>query len=326
MAIALVTGGTGFVGSHIVRQLVDAGHRVRVYHRPTSSRTALDGLGFESAMGELDDENALATACTGVDWLFHVAAVADYWRADADRMKRVNVDGTRHVLSAARQAGVRRVIFTSSAAAVGIQDDRPANEHDPFNLPPHHFPYGHSKWMAEAIVGHAVANGQEVVTLNPVVIMGPGDLNMISGTFMTQIKRFGPLVPVTNGGVAVVDVRDVARWHIQAATDATPGERYILGTANYTYRQWFDMIAEAVGGLRPRLFTPDFLAPIAANLIDVARRLNLPTIIDSAQARLGIRHVYFDFSKAWNTLGPPQISMKQSLQDTHAWYMAHGYL
>lgn len=326
MAHALVTGGTGFVGSHIARTLTESGHTVRVLHRQTSRLTALDGVPFESAIGDLTDADALRAACAGVDWVFHVAAVADYWRADKDAMYTANVDGTRHVLQAAHSAGVARVIFTSSAAAVGLRKDRPADEHEPFNMLPHQFPYGHSKWLAEAVVKEAVEAGQDVVTMNPAVIMGPGDLNMISGDFVLQIKKFGMFAPVTPGGICVTDVRDVARWHVRAAEAGQTGERYLLGTANYDYQTWFNMIAEVVGVRRPRLKVPRFAASLTANAIDLARKFNLPTVIDSAQARLGAQYVYFDSGKAWSALGEPQIDMVESLRDTVGWYATHGYL
>ncbi|MCL4254440.1 MAG: NAD-dependent epimerase/dehydratase family protein, partial [Anaerolineae bacterium] len=122
MVKALITGGTGFIGSHIARQLVADGHTVRILHRQSSKLTALDGIPFESAIGGLkeDDMPALIKASEGCDWVFHVAAVADYWRADKAEMFEVNVSGTRRILAAARTAGVKRVVFTSSAAAVGM--------------------------------------------------------------------------------------------------------------------------------------------------------------------------------------------------------------
>ncbi|GAB4310131.1 MAG: NAD-dependent epimerase/dehydratase family protein [Phototrophicales bacterium] len=326
MVKVLITGGTGFIGSHIARQLVQRGDSVRVLHRETSKLNALDGIPFESAIGSLGDLDSLRVACEGVDWVFHVAAVADYWRANRQAMFEANVEGTRRVLQAACQAGVTRVVFTSSAAAVGIDDAHPTDETAQFNLPPEHFPYGYSKVLAEEVVTEAVAQGQDVVTVNPVVVMGPGDLNMISGTFMIQIKRWGVFTPITRGGVAVTDVRDVARWHIAAAEQGQTGERYILGTANYTYQEWFTMIAQVLGVPRPRLLVPNFTAPLAARLIDVARRLGIPTPIDATQARMGTRYVFFRFDKAWRALGEPQIDMKQSLQDTYTWYQQHGYL
>src|SRR5688572_9368306 len=117
----LVTGGTGFIGSHVVRALVEAGHEARVLHRHNSKLTALNGLQYESAIGDILDVTALQAACAGCDWVFHIAAVADYWRADHSRMFEANVEGTRRVLQAAKEAGVKRVIHTSSAAAVGLR-------------------------------------------------------------------------------------------------------------------------------------------------------------------------------------------------------------
>lgn len=324
---ALVTGGTGFVGSHVVRALDEAGHSARVLHRTGSRLDALEGLDYESAIGDILDEAALREACSGCDWVFHVAAVADYWRADKNRMYEANIEGTRRVLAASREAGVKRVVFTSSAAAVGLRADRkPSDEQEPFNMSPERFPYAHSKVLAEAVVREAIRAGQDVVTVNPVIVMGPGDLNMISGTYITLVKRFGPLVPVTSGGIAVIDVRDVARMHLAAAERGRTGERYILSTANYTHRQWYGMIADIVGVRRPFIPTPSFLLPIGATLIDFARRLGIDTPIDSNQARLGGRNIYFKPAKAWAELAQPQIDMRQSLQDTYDWYRAHGYL
>ena len=324
---ALVTGGTGFVGSHIVRALAEAGHTARVLHRTSSRLDALAGLEYEPALGDILDADALRAACAGCDWVFHVAAVADYWRADAGRMFRANVEGTRLVLAAARAAGVRRVVFTSSAAAVGPRPDgQPADETTPFSLPPERFPYGHSKVQAEAVVAAAVEAGQDAVIVNPVIVMGPGDLNLISGSYIIQVKRWGPLVPVTSGSIAVIDVRDVARMHLAAAERGRPGQRYLLGTANYTHREWLGMIADAIGTRRPFLPAPDFLLPPVAAAVDAARRLGLPTPVDSNQVRLGARHITFRFDKAWEALGRPQVDMRQSLRDTVDWYRAQGYI
>jgi dihydroflavonol-4-reductase len=323
---ALVTGGTGFVGSHLVRLLNAHGHTARVLHRKSSKMTALDGTHYESALGDVTELDALQRACEGVDWVFHVAAVADYWRADVGRMFEVNVEGTRKVLQAAHANGVKRVVFTSSAAAIGFLDDRPSDESVPFNLSPQHFPYGYSKVQAEGVVQEAVQRGQDIVTLNPVVIMGPGDLNLISGTFMIQMKRYGALTPSTHGGVAVIDVRDVARYHLLAAEKGVTGERYVLTTANYRYSEWFAMIGKVIGVRPPLITVPNFLLPPMANLIDLARKIGIPTPIDANQVRLGAKNVFFDGAKAWQAFGKPQVDMHQSLLDTYVWYRDNGYL
>lgn len=329
MVKALVTGGTGFVGSHVVRALVEAGHRARVLHRVSSRLDALRGLDFESALGEILDEEALRAACDGCDWVFHVAAVADYWQADQAYMMAVNVEGTRRVLRAAHAAGVERIVFTSSASAVGLPRGRRklADESVSFNLSPHEFPYGYSKIKAEQVVSYAVeTRGQHVVIVNPVIVMGPGDLNMISGRFITEIARLKWLVPVPPGGTGVVDVRDVARWHIAAAEAGRPGERYILGTANYTYREWFGMVADTVGVARPFLPVPAFVLEPVARLIEQTRRLGVRLPIDADQTRLGARRWYFDFTKCHTEFGLPQVDMRQSLRDTYTWYVDNGYL
>lgn len=328
MAKALITGGTGFVGSHVARALQDAGHDVRVLHRTSSRMDALAGVEFESALGDVLDEDAVRAACDGCDWVFHVAAVADYWQADQSRMFAVNIEGTRRVLRAARAAGVKRVVFTSSAASVGYRwDGKPANEQTRFNLPPHYFPYGYSKLLAEQAAHYAVReHRQEVVIVNPVVVMGPGDLNMISGRFITEIARLSWLVPVTSGGIGVADVRDVARWHLAAAERGCPGERYILGTANYSFGEWYGMVADTVRVRRPFLPLPDAALPPLVWLIGLAHKLGIRLPVDADQTRMGARNIFFDYDKTWSQLGIPQVEMFASLRDTYHWYQANGYL
>jgi dihydroflavonol-4-reductase len=202
-----------------------------------------------------------------------------------------------------------------------------ADENLAFNLNPHEFPYGYSKAMAESVVGSAVSNyGQDIVIVNPVIVMGPGDLNMISGRFITEISRLRWLVPVPPGGVGVVDVRDVARWHIAAAEQGRQGERYILGAANYSYREWFGMVADTVGVARPFLPAPGFALPLVAWLVHQLRAWGLTLPIDADQTRLGARKLYYDYHKVFTELGKPQIDMRQSLQDTYDWYRENGYI
>ena len=328
MVKALVTGGTGFVGSHVVRALNAAGHRARVLHRASSKLDALAGLEYESALGDVLDEDAVRAACHGCDWVFHVAAVADYWQADESHMFAVNIEGTRRVLRAARAAGVRRVIITRSAAAVRHhRDGRPADERTPFNYRRHHWPYGYSKLKAEEVARYAVdRHGQEVIILNPVVILGPGDLNMISGRFITEIARLKQFVPVTSGGTGFVDVRDVARWHLAAAEDGRPGERYLLGAANYPLRDWYAMVADTVDVPRPFLPVPDLALPVIAWAASALRRTGVTLPVDADQVRLGGTRLFFDYRKTWAAFGPPAVDMHTSLRDTYAWYQVHGYL
>ena len=324
----LVTGATGFVGSHLVRQLSQAGHSVRALYRSENKLSQLADLELEAVAGDLDDIARLERACAGCELVFHVAAKADYWKDDdREALWRVNVEGTRNLLSAAKAAGVRRVVFTSSASTIGIRPGREyADESDRFSLPPQRFWYAYTKLKAEAVVAEFVADGLDVVTLNPAVIIGPGDLNAISGSFIIETARFQWLLPMSSGGLAVIDVRDVARAHLAAIERGKIGERYILSAANLSYRQWFGLIAAACEVRPPLISTPDWLLEPTARLIDMLRRLGIQTPMDANQARLGSALVYFDAGKAKRELGAPQIDIETSLRDTWEWYQQHGYI
>jgi dihydroflavonol-4-reductase len=326
MVTALVTGGTGFLGSHIARSLVEAGHMVRVLRRARSSLTLLEGLPVEHAIGDVVDAGSLERAMQGCDWVFHAAAVADYWRADRIKLYLVNVNGTINVLNAARRTGVRRVIFTSSAAAVGLRDDsRPSDETVLFNLPPERFPYGHSKFLAELEVQRAVQQGQDVVILNPSVIFGPGDINLISGSGIVEMARGGVFIYPT-GGMTAIDVRDVAEAHLAAAARGRTGERYLLGTVDISHRALMKLIADIVGVRAPFLPVPPAVTPFAAVVADWLHRAGVNLPIDANQIRLSSRNVFFDCHKAWRELGEPRIDLRQSLEDTYQWYVARGLI
>lgn len=325
---ALVTGATGFVGSHITRQLIDAGHSVRALYRSETKLRQLAGLDLEAVRGDLDDSARLERACAGCEVVFHVAAKADYWKDDdRDALWRVNVEGTRNLLAAAKAAGARRVVFTSSASTIGIlPGEQIADETTPFNLPPERFWYAYTKRKAEAVAAEFVAAGLDVVTLNPAVIVGPGDLNAISGSFIIETARFQWLLPISSGGISVIDVRDVARAHLAASERGQPGERYILSAANLSYREWFGMIAAACGVRPPLLAMPDWLLEPTARLIDLLRGIGIQTPTDANQTRLGSARVYYDAGKANRELGAPQIDLATSLRDTFDWYQQRGYI
>ncbi len=324
---ALVTGGTGFVGSHVARALTAEGHTVRVLHRPSSKLAALDGVPFESALGDILDADSLRAACEGCDWVFHVAAVADYWRSSREEILDANVRGTERVLAAAKAAGVQRVVFTSSAAAVGLRDDgQPSAEGELFNQSPARFPYGYSKALAEVVCREAAAAGQEVVIVNPVVVIGPGDLNRISGELILSVAQLGPAMPVPPGGVAMVDVRDVARWHVRAAERGRSGERYILGSVNVRHADLFARIARIANVSRPRFPVPALILPLLGRLIDGGRALGLPLKLDGTQTMLSGRQVYFAFDKAWAAFGAPEVDLRQSIADAYDWYASHGFI
>lgn len=329
MATALVTGATGFVGSWVARTLRDAGHDVRILRRGTSRLDAIQDLQVTHFVGDITEADVLAQAVQGADWVFHVAAISAYWRTGKRKIYEVNVDATRLLLNASLAAGVKRFIFTSSAAAAGIQDDGGlVNEDHVYNIDPSLSPYGHSKYLAEAEVYQAMQRGLDCVILNPSVILGPADLNLISGSLVIQIAQGRvPFLPL-HGGICVIDVRDVAMSHLRAAEKGQGGERYLLGQINIKNSALFNLIAGVVNKPAPMIPMPAPLVQVMAVLADLARglRLPLPGDVEGNQLRLSTREIYFDSTKAREQLHEPEFDLPQSIRDTFTWYREHGYI
>ena len=322
---ALVTGGTGFLGANLAAGLLDRGWRVRILRRSTSSLDAVKDVNVEHAIGDVLEPDSLLAAMQGVEVVFHVAAISIYWRNTPDVIYTVNVDGTRRVLDAAKQSGVKRVVFTSSGAAVGIARGRPSNEDDPYHEKIVRFPYGHSKWLAEGVARQAVQQGQDVTIVNPTVIVGPRDLNWGSGSIIKEVaQRRVPAVPP--GGVNYVAVEDVVAGHIAAAEKGRSGERYILSGENLTHRQLMDIVARVVGVKPPRFTIPSALIPPLAFALDVASRLGAKLPLDATQLRLSREFIWFDNAKAKRELGLPHTPIEGAVKRAYEWYTANGYL
>jgi dihydroflavonol-4-reductase len=323
---ALVTGGTGFLGANLAKGLVEQGWAVRILRRLTSPLDAVRDLPVEHAIGDVTDLDSLLAAMPGVDVVFNVAAISQYWRNSPNLIYQVNVGGTQNVFDAATRSGVKRIVHTSSAAAVGIIKGRAANEDDPFNQPPDRFPYGHSKWLAETVARERVQAGQDIVMVNPTAIVGPRDINWISGSILREAKR-GHLPVIPQGGVNFVAVQDVVAGHIAAVTKGRAGERYILGGENLTNRETTLMACEIVGVKPPRFTQPRWTIPVAGGVLDLIAKISGPQLpLSGEQMRLTAAHIYFDSSKAQRELGLPHTPIRQAMQECYDWYVAHRYL
>jgi len=322
---ALVTGATGCVGANVVAALLDRGYDVRAMRRTTSSLSALEGLEVEFAVANVLDPPSLAEAMTGCALLFHVAAISDYWRTSADRIYAVNVEGTRHILNAAMESGVERVVFTSSLAALGVPDDGALlDESATFNLPPHRFVYGHSKVLAEEIVAEAVADGLDVVIVNPAAVMGARDLNFIGGSFIRESRRgltwFAP-----PGGTNWIDAETLGLGHVLAAEQGRSGERYILGGENLSFRQLEAIVAEVVDGREPLMTMPRWAMRGGAVLIDGFNAVWPGTPhLDGDQARLSCEEIYCTTEKAERELGLPIVPFRAAVRRAYQWYRSQG--
>lgn len=326
---AFVTGGTGFVGSNLVAALLDRGIEVRVLRRATSPMAALEGLDFQTCIGDvLDGVDALTEAMTDCDWVFHTAAVSDYWRYRTQtRLYRTNVDGTRDMAEAARRAGVKRFVYTSSIAALGVpRRGQELVETDEFNIRPRRFPYGHSKHLAEAVLREAVAAGLPAVIVNPSVVIGPRDVNRIASAMIVEAQR-GRLRVAAPGGTNFVSVDDVVAGHIAAAERGRIGERYILGGENLLFREAFAIANEVIGRRGPSIVLPRWTIPVAAAGISVARAVVGPRLpIGAHQMRLSKAEIYCDATRSRTELGVPFTPFRTALRSGYQWYRDNGYL
>ncbi len=324
---ALVTGSTGFVGNAVCRALLEAGYEVRAFHRPTSTLRLLEGLPVEQALGDLTQPETLLDAMRGVDVVFHAAALLGM-REDPVPLQAVTVEGTRAVLQAALQAGVQRVVHTSSVAALGVPEQigsqpAPIDERHTWNFNPEQWPYGYAKYQAELEVQRAVAQGLDVVIVNPSLVFGPGDVYRMNTSLVVQVAR-GRLPALVDAGINVVHIDDVARGHVAALERGRTGERYILGGENLPLREIIKKIARLTGGSMPLLDLPPGLV---RRLATPARRLrsfiSLP--VDPSVLYLAGRYFYFDIHKALGELGlPAPQKAEQAFTDAWAWFQENG--
>lgn len=322
----LVTGGTGFIGAHLCAACVGRGHQVRVLRRAGSRLIALAHLPIEFIVGDVLDWEAVAQAVEGCDLVFHVAAIAGYWRARRAQIYQVNVEGTRIVMEACLRAGVPRVVHTSSVAAVGISSDGPADETTPFDALSARFAYADSKRQAEEIVLEMVARGLPAVIVNPAVVIGAGDHYLNSSSMVAAYGKGGiPVVPP--GGICVADVAAVIQGHLRAAERGRIGERYILGGENLSLMQVASTIAKVAGVRGPRFVVPAPLLRLIAPLIDLINHVSpFPPRISGEQISLSRINFFFNSSKAVRELDYPLLPFCGAVRQALAWYRAHKYM
>ena len=323
----LVTGATGFIGSRLAAALVERGEDVRVLRREGSRLEGLAGLPVEHVIGDVLDAASVARAVAGCDVVYHVAAIATYWRIARETVYRVNVEGTRNIMAACLKEGVPRVVHTSSVAAIGIPcGETPGAEETPFDPISAAWPYADSKRLAEEEVRSATAQGLSAVIVNPAVVIGAGDHNLVSGSMIVQMAQH-PIPAAPPGGVCMADVDAVVAGHLLAARLGRSGERYILGGENLAYRDAAKIMAQVVGRSAPRWVIPEWLLEPAADAVDMFNRMTgRPPILDGQQVRLSGYHIFFSSDKAVHELGYPILPFAGAAEKAYRWYRDHGFL
>ncbi len=316
----LVTGGTGFLGSTLVPLLVEAGHRVRLLQR--SGAPGAEALGVEVVRGSVLAAAAVRAALDGVDAVHHLAGRVDFDGKDPAALYALHVQGTRTVLEAAVSTGVKRVVLASTSGTIAVfREERTGTEADPYPLREvAGWPYYLSKiYQEKAALRIARDSGLPLVVLNPSLILGPGDVRLSSTDVVWKfLKRRVPAMP--GGGLSFVDVRDAAQAFAAALERGRPGERYLLGGANMTFRELFGRLERLSGVAAPRLSLPSRANVAGARLLEkLASWRGAEPPIDSASVEMGERFWYCDSHRAEEELGFRSRDPQDTLSETVRW-------
>src|SRR5208337_704683 len=323
-----VTGATGFLGSHVARELLANGADLRLLVRPTSRTDNIAELPAERAIGDLRDLESLKKGMAGCEFVFHVAADYRLWARNGQELYGSNVEGTRNLLQAARGTGVRRVVYTSSVATMGFGNNgRLTDEGTPVTISNMIGDYKRSKFMAERLAIEAAQAGQDVVIVNPTTPIGERDIKPTpTGQIVVDfLKRKFPAYVDT--GLNLVDVEDCANGHLLAAEKATPGERYILGGENLTLKQILDKLASITGLPSPSIRLP-YVVAYATGVVDTLvtgklRQREPRVTLDSV--RMGRKKMFVTSAKAERELGWNPGPVDGALRRAVEWFRANGY-
>ncbi|MDE0952516.1 MAG: NAD-dependent epimerase/dehydratase family protein [Halioglobus sp.] len=330
MSKVLITGATGFIGNHVTRLCLEKGDDVRVMVMPGEDRSPLNGMDVEFVEGNLLDLPSLSRAVQGVEQLYHLAALFAIWTKDPDLHYKINIDGARAMMLAARDAGVQKIVFTSSVAAIGIVGNGGwATEETPFNGWAWGSEYIMSKFISHQMVKGMVSDGLPVTMVMPGLPFGPGDRaptptgTMILRTLKGQMKNYW------DGGVCAVDVRDVAAGHVLAMEKGRIGQSYALTNkeGNMTNKEVLTLIGNVAG-----------VANVAKNEVAGKTMLRVARVVEAWSKLTGmapmttykntvyvLQHGYVDSSKAIEELGLPQTPIETAVADSVKWFRDNGY-
>src|SRR6266851_1282537 len=332
--LALVTGATGFLGSHVARVLAEQGADLRLLVRPTGDLRNLNDDVLKNAdrvVGDLRDAASIEKALSGCEVVFHVAADYRLWVRDPDEMYRSNVEGTRSLLEAARKQGVRRAVYTSSVATMGfahVNNGNVADEQSPVGIKDMIGHYKRSKFMAEQVAVEAARSGVDVVIVNPTTPIGERDIKPTpTGRIVLDfLKRKFPAYVETV--LNLVDATECARGHVQALEKGKSGERYILGGENLTLKQILDRLGAITGLKSPTVKLP-YIFALAAGVVDemvTGRILGREPRATIDAVRMGRKMMFVSSAKAERELGWRTVPVDGALRRSVDWFRGNGYV
>ena len=326
----LITGATGFVGSAVLRQLINAGHSVRALVRPNSDYRNLAGLSIEICTGDLTDRPSLDRTLAGCAILFHVAADYRLWIPKPREIYETNVTGTRNMMLAAAHAGITRIVYTSSVATLGLNPDgSPADENTPVTLADMVGHYKRSKFLAEAEVKRLAEEERlPVIIVNPSTPIGPRDIKPTPTGRIIVDAACGRMPAYVDTGLNLVHVDDVAAGHLLALERGKIGERYVLGSVNMTLKKILTELAAITKHRPPRIRLPhNLVLPIAYISEAWARTVGgKEPRVTLVGVRLAKKRMFFSAEKARRVLGFHPRPIEEALHDAVNWFRQHGYL
>lgn len=324
---AFVTGATGFIGSHVCRELLERGHDVRALVRESSDLSLVEDLDVETHVGDVTDPASLRDGLEGCDAFFHVAGVVSFWKGNAELMHEVNVEGVYNAVEAAKAAEVDRMIHTSTVGAIGVPQGGVGDEETEYNWSGRGIPYMETKHRGQEMVLRNAATGAlDAVSVNPGTVLGPGDKNLNGGQFVRALVK-GDMPGLPKGAVNFCDVRDVAEGHVLAYEEGTSGERYILGGENHTWAEFSGIVADVTGAetISREIPYPLALATGYANNL-AAKFTGKPPLLSVGAVKAAYEDLSFSSAKAQKELGYTHRPVRESVADTYEWYVDHGYL
>jgi dihydroflavonol-4-reductase len=323
-----LTGATGFVGHHVANALAAEGAELRMLVRKTSNLANIEGIPGETYVGDLSDPESLRAGLQGCDAVMHVAADYRLWIPDPGSMYRANVDGTRELLRMAREAGVPRVVYTSSVATMHFRTDGIViNEDTPVSLQDMVGHYKRSKFLAEQEAIKAAQGGQQVIILNPTTPIGPNDSKPTpTGRIFVDFLN-GRFPAYMDTGLNLVDVAEVARTHVAALTMGQSGHRYILGGENLTLKQILDKMAGITGLPSPNVKIPFAVAATYAFFEEwiTGRIRGREPRATFEEVRMGRKKMYASSAHAQQELGFRIAPVYPAMRAAIEWFRAHGY-
>jgi dihydroflavonol-4-reductase len=327
-AVTLITGGTGFLGAHLVRQLVDEGARdLRVM--ATSIPDWLVDLGVETLAGSITKLDDVKRAVEGISEIYHLAGKVSRERSDAREMYDIHVEGTRFLCEAAKAAGVKTIVVASTSGTIAVTDDGELTPDETYPVPMEiiaRWPYYASKAYQEmAALERFHGKGLKLVIMNPSLLLGPGDDRLSSTKVILDFlaKKIGA---IPTGGVSFVDARDAASCFQNAMKKGRHGERYLLGAANWTFNKFFGRLERLTKVSGPRFALPSKFAVAGAQIVDsLFRQWDMASPVDPGAIEMAQYFWYLNCTKAVRELGFKPRDPSETLQDTVV-YLRENFL